>query len=575
MSKKAAFDYMRECMRIDLRMRVCDARVDTFLSRLEAIAVLTRSFHENPLSVEAWRTTSDVKLRTMNWSDEQEEFLDIVADSINVRDSTAMAAGLDRWMHITGGPGTGKTEAIIHAAYRAAEVGARVLILCPTGALVHAYKERLPPTDQIVVETLHSGFSIARKVDMNTYAPPGRLRRYDLIFIDEASQIGDDIFDCIVVGVRELPQKPFVVVGADYQQVAPIGGGKVGRGICDSIKTIELKAVHRTDDPKLLAFLNLTRKKQPSRAEIREFFGERLLDCDLQAAVKYGLAINARSGKLFVWLCVTNKGVRDVNLAAISQLDPPITEEDLTSRGFPTDPSVGKHQYIVIRGGITIRLTKNIDKERGFVNGAIAVVCDVLVDYNPSEGRHTCIFTARLTTGSMILVHPVSAGRAETMHEFLPCTYGYATTIRRAQGASLDYVCLYFDANFPPDRGYGYVGASRCRNAAGLFYFKRIRRTDWLPIGGGDSDEESERGSVSNASNHYDDSEPSDCDSDRSRLRSDGELSDSDTDLDEDGFPIVEDPAIVGDGDFTCEGEPEPLTDYADLFLAKRRKTAE
>ena len=76
--------------------------------------------------MEAWRTTQDVKLRTMTWSDEQEEFLDIVADSINVRDSTAMAAGLDRWMHITGGPGTGKTEAIIHAAYRAAEVGARV-----------------------------------------------------------------------------------------------------------------------------------------------------------------------------------------------------------------------------------------------------------------------------------------------------------------------------------------------------------------------------------------------------------------------------------------------------------------
>ena len=29
---------------------------------------------------------------------------------------------------------------------------------------------------------------------MNIYAPPGRFRRYDLFFIDEASQIGDDIF---------------------------------------------------------------------------------------------------------------------------------------------------------------------------------------------------------------------------------------------------------------------------------------------------------------------------------------------------------------------------------------------
>ena len=76
-----------------------------------------------------------------------------------------------------------------------------------------------------------------------------------------------------------------------------------------------------------------------------------------------------------------------MNLAATSHLDPLTTKEDLISRGFPADPNAGKNGYIVIRPGITIRLTHNIDKERGFVNGAIAVVVDVLVDYNPSAGR--------------------------------------------------------------------------------------------------------------------------------------------------------------------------------------------
>ena len=76
------------------------------------------------------------------------------------------------------------------------------------------------------------------------------------------------------------------------------------------------------------------------------------------------------------------------------------------------------------------------------MNGTIAVVVDVLVDYNPSEGRRSCIFTAELTTGGMILVHPVSVGKADTMHGFLPCTYGYAIIVRRAQGASVDFVCL-------------------------------------------------------------------------------------------------------------------------------------
>ena len=198
-------------------------------------------------------------------------------------------------------------------------------------------------------------------------------------------------------------------------------------------------------------------------------------------------------------------------------------------------------------------------------------------------------------------------GRADAMHEFLPCTYGYATTIRRAQGASLDYVCLFFDAKFPPDRGYGYVGASRCRTAAGLYYFKRLRRTDWLPIGDGDSDEQEERGSASDADSvdPYDGwcGDQSDCSSLRSRsegyLSSDGyvvsehtecdsngdPLPPSDgyvsehTEYDEDGDPIIEDPPIVGDGDFTIEGPHESFDAYEELFegehALKRRRMAE
>ena len=108
-----------------------------------------------------------------------------------------------------------------------------------------------------------------------------------------------------------------------------------------------------------------------------------------------------------------------------------------------------------------------------------------------------------------------------------------------------------------------------------------------MPIGGGDSDEQEERGSVSDAESvdPYDDwcGDHSDCSSLRSRsegyLESDGQISDPETDLDEDDFPIVEDPPIVGDGDFTLEGPPEPVDAYKDLFegqhAAKRRKVAE
>ena len=70
-----------------------------------------------------------------------------------------------------------------------------------------------------------------------------------------------------------------------------------------------------------------------------------------------------------------------------------------------------------------MRLTRNLDKDRGFVNKAMGVIEVVL---SADDG----VFLVRLTTGTLVLVHPISDGDAV----FLPCAYGYATTIRRAQG---------------------------------------------------------------------------------------------------------------------------------------------
>ena len=71
---------------------------------------------------------------------------------------------------------------------------------------------------------------------------------------------------------------------------------------------------------------------------------------------------------------------------------------------------------IVARPGVVVRLSRNFDKQRGFVNGAVGVIRESL--------RGNAVFTVQLVgTGNMVLVHPME----ERGERFLPCCYGYAT----------------------------------------------------------------------------------------------------------------------------------------------------
>ena len=108
------------------------------------------------------------------------------------------------------------------------------------------------------------------------------------------------------------------------------------------------------------------------------------------------------------------------------------------------------------------------------------------------------VFMAKLVgSGTYVLVHAMEEDSAV----FLPCCYGYATTVRRAQGLSLVHGCLYFDqARRAAGRGYGYVGCSRFKTRSGCYLYGKVRRTDFLPVGGDSEQEVLERGHLSESS---------------------------------------------------------------------------
>merc|ERR1711963_1294274 len=117
-----------------------------------------------------------------------------------------------------------------------------------------------------------------------------------------------------------------------------------------------------------------------------------------------------------------------------------------------------------------IRLTRNQDKERGFVNGAMGIVEVILC-------RSPLVFVMKTQQNFRILVHHTWDGNLR----FHPITYAYASTMRRSQRATLDAVALRFDRKLP-DRGYSYVGASRMKKLSALWHIGQLRRTDWLPV---------------------------------------------------------------------------------------------
>ena len=423
----AAADYLLVgCLR-ELHVRVSKARSRSFGYRFDAVR---RLFHHvsNSSDIQglqtAWNSRASRELQELSWSPDQQRALDAIASGLQVSDANTSSYA-NRFLHLKGMPGTGKTEVILHAAYRAAHSGARVLILCPTGILVHAYRDRLGDLVGVTVETIHSSFQIGRQADqLVRYAPPTRLRRYDLIFIDEGSQIDDYLFSRLFLGFRELPQRPFVVFAADYQQLNPIGSSLLSRAFAAALFIIELVTVHRTKDPALLDFCLLIPERQPSKAILADFFSGRILSGGLRSAVSFALNLQRSRESMFTWLCVTNRGASKVNECAISLLG---IHAGLLASGMFGDAKVAKGR-IYVAPGVVVRLTRNLDKDRGFVNGAIGVVVDVL-----HQEVSRSVFSVRLSNGTLLLVHPIcDEGRV-----FLPCVYGYATTIRRAQGSSL------------------------------------------------------------------------------------------------------------------------------------------
>ena len=166
---EAAYRYLRSVMSTEVGIIApSPSRRITFEYRLQAVARLYHHIEESPgeraRKIDQWRIVSRVALQARQWSPEQQDAISTIAQGCCIDDAGAHLLQ-QRYLYVSGEPGSGKSEVLIHAAVRAADNGCKVLVLCPTGTLVHSYRDRLPEHPNIVVETIHAGFRIYREAD--------------------------------------------------------------------------------------------------------------------------------------------------------------------------------------------------------------------------------------------------------------------------------------------------------------------------------------------------------------------------------------------------------------------------
>lgn len=122
-------------------------------------------------------------------------------------------------------------------------------------------------------------------------------------------------------------------------------------------------------------------------------------------------------------------------------------------------------QRLELKVGAQVVLLKNLDIERGLVNGALGLVVGFDTGNAPVV-RFTCNLTRTMERAKWTLTVADRPNAEVATRWQYPLDLAWAITIHRSQGMSLDRVSTDLSECFAP--GQAYVALSRCRTRQGL-----------------------------------------------------------------------------------------------------------
>ena len=136
-----------------------------------------------------------------------------------------------------------------------------VAVAAPTGKLAQTLSQSVD--DSVTSDTLHSLFMYSDTPDMSRHNLS--LGQYDIVFIDEVSQISVALFSHIMCTLSKIFIRPLAVLSGDFAQQQPIAtidtvtkevpNISTNPTIMEHIVTFELSTQFRCTDNVLLHFL--------------------------------------------------------------------------------------------------------------------------------------------------------------------------------------------------------------------------------------------------------------------------------------------------------------------------------
>ena len=374
-----------------------------------------------------------------------------------------------RFPLVLGKPGTGKSFTLQQCIYFCIENNLTICVATPTGTLACTYKDIYG--DEVTCDTIHSVFLFKCNAKMSS-SINSHLSVYDVIFIDEISQVSKELFHHVITTLTSLSSRPILVLCGDFCQQQPLATKNNKTVQTENILSCNhcmsyviqftLSQQYRIEDDFLLQFLHHIRYDIPTQDMVDTLCEDRIL-CHT-GTVTENVYEHLKKLPDFLVLTVTRRSASFINNIIISNV----------FTNHPLALVVAEDESLLpIHKGMTIMLTRNVNKTIGFVNGQLVTV--------QSISNQTIIATH--PNGHTINIFPMTSLIDDIPVTKYPCLPGYATTISKVQGQTLPKVVLWLDTDTTP-AGTAYVALSRVRSLNDLYFLVPLSPSHFTPVAG-------------------------------------------------------------------------------------------